>query len=139
MSRKSQDDAVVKRAKQRVADTAAKRSAAARKGAETRRRRAAEAAAGEQPAPTAERPTQPQQSPRKGKRGGGRSPKDPNRVTIAFKGEVAGKLRALAKSGEMSLADVVQEAVLVLEAQISAGYELGTERREHRQAVKTGH
>jgi len=53
-------------------------------------------------------------------------------VTIAFKGPIARKLRALAKSGNMSLAQAVQEATLVLEAQVGTGYELGTMLRQHR-------
>ena len=129
-------DAVEERTEQRLADAKAKRSAAATKGAQTRRQRREAAAGGDGPATAAESPAQPQQAPQKGKRGGARPPKDPSAVTIAFRGEVAGKLRALAQSGNMSLAHVVQEAVLVLEAQISAGYELGTALQQHRQAAK---
>lgn len=132
MPRRTQDEKVAERAAQRLADAKANRSAAAKKGAKTRRtRRAASAPEGE-----AERGTQPQQAAPKGRRGGARPPKDPSAVTIAFKGEIAGKLRALAQSGNMSLAHVVQEAVLVLEAQISAGYELGTALRQSREAAK---
>ena len=136
MPRKSQKDAVAERTEQRLADAKANRSAAAQKAAQTRRERREAAAGGDGPATAAESPAQPQQAAPKGRRGGARVPKDPSAVTIAFKGEIAGKLRALAQSGNMSLAHVVQEAVLVLEAQISAGYELGTALRQSREAAK---
>ena len=47
-------------------------------------------------------------------------------MTVAIRGPLATKMRELAESNEMSLSKLLQDALLVYESDIAAGYEPGT-------------
>jgi hypothetical protein len=47
-------------------------------------------------------------------------------LTVAVRGPIAEKMREMAERHGMSLAKLLQDAVLVLEARAAEGYEVGT-------------
>jgi hypothetical protein len=47
-------------------------------------------------------------------------------LTVAVRGPIAEKMREMAERHGMSLAKLLQDAVLVLEARVAEGYEVGT-------------
>jgi hypothetical protein len=112
MPRRKQDEAVEQRAKQILAENAQRRS----------RPRAAKAEGVEQPAveqpkrPKRERPPRKEHKPRV----------HADLLTIAFRGPLAGKFRELAERHQLSLAKLLQDAVLAWEANVAAGYQPGT-------------
>ena len=50
-------------------------------------------------------------------------------LTVAIRGPLAEKMREMAERHGMSLAKLLQDAVLVLEARVAEGYEVGTALR----------
>jgi len=50
----------------------------------------------------------------------------PTSLTVAIRGPLAEKMREMAESHGMSLAKLLQDAVLVLEERVEEGHEVGT-------------
>ncbi len=117
MPRRRRDEAVEERAGQMMADQAQRRRRGAQQGAQTRRERRGRQA---QDQPQAERPT---------RRNVARQPRQrvhEDLLTVAFRGPLAGKFRELAERHQLSLAKLLQDAVLAWESNVAAGYGPGT-------------
>ncbi len=116
MPRRKQDEAVEQRAKQILAEKAQRKS----------RPKATKAEGAEQPAaeqskrPKRERPPRKERKPRV----------HADLLTIAFRGPLAGKFRELAERHQLSLARLLQDALLSWEANVAAGYQPGTALNE---------
>jgi hypothetical protein len=120
MPRRRRDDAVEERAGQIVAESASggqRRRRGAQQGAQTRRARRT-AQAQDQPQP--ERPT------RRNVARQTRQRVHTDLLTVAFRGPLAGKFRELAERLQMSLARLLQDALLAYETNVAAGYQPGT-------------
>ena len=120
MPRRTRDDAVARRAGQRLAEQAERRRDAAQRGAQTRRQRREQQQGEGQPQPAAESPTQ----AHVGRRSRPRAHTD--MVTVALRGPLAAKMRELAETTGMSLAKLLGDMVLAYEGEVNAGYEPGT-------------
>jgi hypothetical protein len=110
---KQENQAVADRAQQILAEKA-------------RRRRGRRAAAPETPTQSAaEQPTRPKRAKKE------RPPKErkprvhEDLLTIAFRGPLAGHFRELAERHQMSLARLLQDAMLSWETNVAAGYQPG--------------
>jgi hypothetical protein len=110
--RQRQDEAVSKRAQQILAERAQRR----------KRRTGGEEAltqAPEQPKP--KRASRPKAERKE------RKPRvHADLLTVAFRGPLAEKMRGMAESYRMTLAKLVQDAVVAYEANVAAGYQPGT-------------
>jgi hypothetical protein len=116
MSRRRRDEAVEERAGQILAERAQRRRRGAQQGAQTRRERRAAQAQDQAP------------SERGTRRNVARQPRQrvhQDLLTVAFRGPLAGKFRELAQRHEMSLAKLLQDALLAYEANVAAGYQPG--------------
>ncbi len=120
MPRRRRDDAVAQRLGQRLADQAERRREAAQRGAQTRRQRRERHQGEPQAQPPAERPTRAHVTRQS------RPPTHVDMVTVALRGPLAGKLRQLAESTNLSLAKLLADMLLAYEGEINAGYEPGT-------------
>jgi len=113
-------DAVAERTEQRLAEQAERRREAAQRGAQTRRQRRQQQQAEAQPQPAAERRTQAPTTRRSRPRAHG------DMLTVAIRGPLATKMRALAQSTGMSLAKLLKDSILLYGEQVDADYEPGT-------------
>jgi hypothetical protein len=127
MPRQSRDDAVARRAAERLEQARQRRQEAAQRGAQTRRERRAAEAAQAQPHPEPERPTQGNVRRRSGQR------VHPEMVTVAVRGPLAAKMRQLAETNGLSLANLLSDMALIFEREVEAGYEPGACRAAWRQ------
>jgi len=125
MPRRKRDEAVAERAHQLLAEKGQRRRQGAEKAAQTRRRGRGGAAA----------EAQEQAEPKRATRAkGARQERKPrvhaDLLTVAFRGPLAGKFREMAERHQMSLARLLQDAMLVCEKSIAAGYRPGTTLEE---------
>ena len=120
MPRRGRDEAVTERARQRLVELAERRRQAAQRGAQTRRQRREEQTGEPQAQPAAERPTRAHRARRS------RPRTYADMVTVALRGPLAGKLRGLAETTNLSLAKLLGDMVLAYQGQMAAGYEAGT-------------
>jgi len=121
MPRRKRDEAVEKRAQQLLDEKAERRRLGAQVAAGTRRQRRAQQQA----------EAQEQAKPKRATRAkGARKERKPrvhqDLLTVAYRGPLAGKFRELAERHEMSLARLLQDALLTYERSIAAGYQPGT-------------
>ena len=59
----------------------------------------------------------------------------PNLLTVAIRGHFAARMRALSESTGMSLAKLLNDALLVYEGKIEAGYEPGLSLRQWQEST----
>ena len=121
MPRRKRDEAVEKRAQQLLDEKAERRRLSAQVAAGTRRQRRAQQQA----------EAQDQAQPKRGTRAKGERQERKSRVhadllTVAFRGPLANHFREMAEQHEMSLAKLMQDALLTYERSIAAGYQPGT-------------
>jgi len=119
MPRRTRRDAVAERTEQRLVEQAERRREAAQRGAQTRRQRREQQQAEAQPQPATESPTQAHTARRL------RPRVHDDMLTVAIRGPLATRMRELAESTGLSLAKLLQDAILVYEGDIAAGYEPG--------------
>jgi len=119
MPRRSRRDAVAERTGQRLAEPSERRREAAQRSAQTRRQHRAQQQGEAQPQPAAERPTRAPTARRPRPRAHG------NMLTVAIRGPIAEKMRAMAERHQMSLARLLQDSVLLFESRVAEGYEPG--------------
>ena len=125
MPRRKRDEAVAQRASQLLEEKAERRRLGAQVAAGTRRERRAQQQA----------EAQEQAEPKRATRAkGARQERKPrvhaDLLTVAFRGPLAGKFREMAERHQMSLARLLQDAMLVCEKSIAAGYRPGTTLEE---------
>jgi len=120
MPRRTRRDAVAERTEQRLVEQAERRREAAQRGAQTRRQRREQQQAEAQPQPATESPTQAHVTRRSRQRA------RPEMLTVAIRGPLAAKMRDLSETTGMSLAKLLQDALLVYGGQVATGYEPGT-------------
>ena len=119
MPRRGQNEAVSERASQILSEQSERRREAAQRGAQTRRQRREAAGAGVQDQAEPESPAQ-------GRVGRSRRPRAHGEMmTVAIRGPLADKMRAMAEAHGVSLARVLQDALLVYEGAIAGGHEPG--------------
>jgi len=125
MPRRKRDEAVEKRAQQLLDEKAERRRLSAQVAAGTRRQRRAQKEA------EAQDQAQPKRATRADKVAKERKPRvHQDLLTVAFRGPLANHFRELAEQHEMSLAKLLQDAMLVCEKSIAAGYQPGTTLEE---------
>jgi len=125
MPRRKQDEAVEKRTQQLLEEKAERRRLRAQVAAGTRRQRRAEQQA------EAQEQTEPKRATRaKGERKERKPRVHQDLLTVAFRGPLANHFRELAEQHEMSLARLLQDAMLVCERSIAAGYRPGATLEE---------
>ena len=121
MPRRKRDDAVAERAHQLLAEQGQRRREGAEKAAQTRRKGRGSAEARDQDQAEPKRAT-------RGKRE--RKERKPrvhgDMLTVAIRGPLAAKMRQLSESTGLSLAKLLQDAILVYGGQVEAGSEPGT-------------
>ena len=128
MPRRKRDEAVAERAQSAsggLAEQGQRRREGAEKAAQTRRkgRGGAEAEAQDQ--------AQPKRATRvKGERKERKPRVHADLLTVAFRGPLANHFREMAEQHEMSLARLLQDAMLVCERSIAAGYRPGATLEE---------
>ena len=125
MPRRKRDEAVEKRAQQLLDEKGQRRREGAEKAAQTRRkgRTGAKAEAQEQ--------AQPKRATRAKRARQERKPRvHADLLTIAYRGPLAGRFREMAEQHEMSLAKLMQDALLTYERSIAAGYQPGATLEE---------
>jgi len=111
MPRRKQDQAVAERAHQILAEKAQRRKR--RTGSEE-----AQAQAPDQPKP--KRTGRPKQERKE------RKPRvHADLLTVAFRGPLAGKFREMAQRHQMTLAGLLQDALLAYESSVAGGYQPG--------------
>ena len=120
MPRRRRNTAVEERAGQILDEQAERRRQRAQQAAATRRQRR-EAAQGEaQPQAEVEPATQRRVARQERER------KHADLLTVAYRGPLAGKFREMAEQYHLSLAKMLQDAVLHYEVAVAGGYEPGT-------------
>ena len=125
MPRRKRDEAVEERASQILADKAERRRLSAQVAAGTRRQRRAQKEA------EAQDQAKPKRATRADKAAKERKPRvHQDLLTVAFRGPLANHFRELAEHHQMSLARLLQDAMLVCEKSIAAGYQPGTALEE---------
>ena len=125
MPRRKRDEAVAERASQLLAEKSQRRREGAEKAAQTRRRGRGGAAAEAQDQAKPKRATRAKRERKE------RKPRvHQDLITIAYRGPLAGKFREMAERHQMSLARLLQDAMLVCEKSIAAGYRPGTTLEE---------
>ena len=123
MPRRKRDEAVEKRAQQLLDEKAERRRLSAQVAAGTRRQRRAQQ--------QAEAQDQPKRATRAKRERKERKPRvHQDLLTVAFRGPLAGKFRELAERHQMSLARLLQDALLTYETSVAAGYQPGTTLEE---------
>jgi hypothetical protein len=125
MPRRKQEEAVAERAQQILAEKGQRRKQGAEKAAQTRRqgRQAAEGEAQDQPPTT--KATRAKRAPKE------RKPRvHADLLTVAYRGPLAGKFRKMAEQHGLSLAKLMQDALLAYEANVAEGYQPGTKLEE---------
>ena len=141
MPRRKRDEAVEERASQILADKAERRRLSAQVAAGTRRQRRAQKEA--EACPERSRGAQDQAKPKRATRADKAAKERKPRVhqdllTVAFRGPLANHFRELAEQHEMSLAKLLQDAMLVCEKSIAAGYQPGTTLEEWKARAGAG-
>ncbi len=120
MPRRRRDEAVAERAGQILEEQATRQRRGAQQGAQTRRGGGARAAGeAQEQSPPARRPranVARQERPRV----------HADLLTVAYRGPLAGRFRELAQRSGLSLAKLLQDALLSYEASVAAGYQPGT-------------
>ena len=125
MPRRKPDEAVAERASQLLAEKGQRRREGAEKAAQTRRRGRGDAEA------EAQDQVKPKRATRAARVRRERKPRvHADLLTVAFRGPLANHFRELAEQHEMSLARLLQDAMLVCEKSIAAGYRPGTTLEE---------
>jgi len=125
MPRRKRDDAVAERAQQLLEEKTERRRLSAQVAAGTRRQRRAEQQAEAQDQAKPKRATRAKRERKE------RKPRvHADLLTVAYRGPLAGKFRELAERHQMSLARLLQDALLVCEKSIAAGYRPGTTLEE---------
>jgi len=123
MPRRKRDEAVEKRAQSAsggLAEKAERRRLGAQVAAGTRRQRRAQKEA------EAQEQVEPKRATRaKGERKERKPRVHQDLITIAYRGPLAGKFREMAERHEMSLARLLQDAMLTYEKSIVAGHQPG--------------
>jgi len=132
MPRRKKDEAVLERANQILEEKAERRRLSAQLAAGTRRQRRAEQQA----------EAQDQAKPKRATRAKGvRKERKPrvhaDLLTVAYRGPLAGKFREMAERHQMSLAKLLQDALLTYEKSVAAGYQPGATLAEWK-AQQTG-
>jgi len=132
MPRRSQRQAVAERAEARLEEQRQRRREAAQRGAQTRRQRREAQQAEAQPQAQPEGATQ-------------RNLARPSRprvhadlLTVAFRGPLAEKTRTLAGQCQLSLAKLLQDALLVYEQKIAEGYQPGATLAQWKEQQTSG-
>jgi hypothetical protein len=120
MPRRKRDDAVAERAGQILEEQSERRREAAQRGAQTRRRRREEQQAEAQEQAPAESAT-PADVARQT-----RQRVHADLLTVAYRGPLARRFRELAEQHHLSLAKLMQDALLRYEADVAGGYRPGT-------------
>jgi len=122
MPRRKREDAVEKRAQQLLEEKTERRRLSAQVAAGTRRKRRTQQQAEAQAQAKPKRATRAKAE---------RKPRvHADLLTVAYRGPLAGKFRELAERHQMSLARLLQDALLVCEKSIAAGYRPGTTLEE---------
>jgi len=125
MPRRKRDEAVEKRAQQLLEEKSQRRRASAEKAAQTRRKGRGGAAAEAQDQAKPKRATRAKRERKE------RKPRvHQDLITIAYRGPLAGKFREMAERHQMSLARLLQDAMLAYETNVAAGYQPGTALEE---------
>jgi hypothetical protein len=101
-------------------EQALRRREAAIRGAQTRRQRREQREAEARAQVEGERPTQGNVARNRRPRAHG------DMLTVAVRGPIAERMRAMAERHGMSLAKLLQDMVLVYEGEVAGGYEVGT-------------
>jgi hypothetical protein len=120
MPRRNQREAVAERAEAQLEEQHQRRSEAAQHGAQTRRQRREQQQGEAQPQPGAESGTQGNVA---------RNMRDrvhADLLTIAYRGPLAERTRSLATQCQLSLAKLLQDAILVYEQRLAEGYQAGS-------------
>jgi hypothetical protein len=133
MPRRKRDEAVEERASQILADKAERRRLSAQAAAGTRRQRRAQqqAETQDQAACPEQSRGEPKQTTRAKRERKERKPRvHADLLTVAFRGPLANHFREMAEQHEMSLARLLQDALLVCEKSIAAGYRPGATLEE---------
>jgi hypothetical protein len=131
MARKSEKQAVAERTKAHLTEKAERRRQAAAKGAETRRQRREATEAAPQGQEKPDRATRANVGPKaaastKGEASVGRRTRvHSDLLTIALRGEFAGRIRSLSETTGLNLAVLLRDMYLVYQKQIDAGYSVG--------------
>jgi len=125
MPRRKRDEAVAERAHQLLAEKGQRRREGAEKAAQTRRRGRGGAAA------EAQDQAQPKRATRGKRERKERKPRvHQDLITVAYRGPLAEKFREMAERHQMSLARLLQDAMLAYETNVAAGYQPGTALEE---------
>jgi len=121
MPRRKRDEAVEKRAQQLLDEKAERRRLSAQVAAGTRRQRRAQQQAEAQDQAKPKRATRAKVERKE------RKPRvHQDLLTVAYRGPLAERFRELAERHQMSLAKLLQDAMLTYEKSIAAGYRPGT-------------
>jgi len=131
MPRRKRDEAVAERASQLLAEKSQRRREGAEKAAQTRRRGrgSVEIEAQDQAKPKRATRAKVERKERKP-----RAHQD--LLTVAYRGPLAERFRELAERHQMSLAKLLQDAMLTYERSIAAGYQPGATLEEWRAQQK---
>jgi len=125
MPRRKRDEAVEKRAQQLLEEKAERRRLGAQVAAGTRRQRRAQQQA------EAQEQAKPKRATRAKRERKERKPRvHADLLTVAYRGPLAGRFREMAEQHEMSLAKLLQDALLAYETNVAAGYQPGTALEE---------
>jgi len=125
MPRRKRDEAVAERAQQLLDEKAERRRLSAQVAAGTRRQRRAQQQA------EAQDQAQPKRATRAKRARKERRPRvHQDLLTVAYRGPLAGKFREMAERHQMSLAKLLQDALLTYERSIAAGYQPGATLEE---------
>ena len=125
MPRRKRDDAVAERAHQLLEEKTERRRLSAQVAAGTRRQRRAQQQA------EAQEQAKPKRATRAKRERKERKPRvHADLLTVAYRGPLAGKSREMAEQYGMSLAKLMQDALLAYEASVTAGYQPGTALEE---------
>ncbi len=120
MPRRRRDEAVAERAGQLLEERAQRRRRGAQQAAQTRRGGGASAAS------EAQDQSPPERRPRAHVARQERPRVHSDLLTVAYRGPLAGRFRELAQRSGLSLAKLLQDALLSYESQVAAGYQPGT-------------
>ena len=125
MPRKKQDAAIKKRTQEILAEKAQRRKRGAEKAATTRHKGREHSTAEAQEQTPAKPATRAKREPKE------RKPRvHQDLITVAYRGPLAGRFRELAEQHHLSLAKLLQDALLVYEVDIAGGYQPGTKLAE---------
>jgi hypothetical protein len=121
MPRRKKDEAVLARANQILEEKAERRRLSAQLAAGTRRERRAKQQAEAQDQAKPKRATRAKRERKE------RKPRvHQDLLTVAYRGPLANKFRELAERYQMSLARLLQDALLAYETSVGAGYQPGS-------------